>query len=395
MALDKITSDSLATGAVNVSALPDGVISAAKLHTTAIQDKLGYTPVSTNNPTFTGTITFTGDSSQQVVFDRTMGDNWIGSSVVIENGNISIFEPPTGFLNWLNSLAPGDIFTIQPGGQEITVASTGYSPDIFLITPMNTIDETPGQGLETSFWITSFTQGDVTPPDIFIGLTPLGSLATKNTVGPNDYVNSSITSAKLVNGAVTSEKISDGAVTTAKINDGSVTTAKINDGAINAAKLASATITTAKISDGAITAAKLSGNALFLTQFNVRTSQHSLGGDSGWVDHLSMTFTTNRVCNCLFIYSSSSSYESGTVQGFARLILDGTQIGYNSAVAKQSASNSAGSGTCIWDKQNVSAGSHTITVQIRNTQGGSTWITPYWTADSNTGNTIGVLYYGG
>jgi hypothetical protein len=46
MALDKITSDSLATGAVNVSALPDGVVSAAKLHTTAISDKLGYTPVS-------------------------------------------------------------------------------------------------------------------------------------------------------------------------------------------------------------------------------------------------------------------------------------------------------------------------------------------------------------
>jgi hypothetical protein len=46
MALDKITSDSLAAGAVNVSALPDGVISAAKLHTTAISDKLGYTPVS-------------------------------------------------------------------------------------------------------------------------------------------------------------------------------------------------------------------------------------------------------------------------------------------------------------------------------------------------------------
>jgi hypothetical protein len=46
MALDKITSDSLAAGAVNVSALPDGVVSAAKLHTTAISDKLGYTPVS-------------------------------------------------------------------------------------------------------------------------------------------------------------------------------------------------------------------------------------------------------------------------------------------------------------------------------------------------------------
>ena len=46
MALDKITSQSLEAGAVTLTALPDGVISAAKLHTTAISDKLGYTPVS-------------------------------------------------------------------------------------------------------------------------------------------------------------------------------------------------------------------------------------------------------------------------------------------------------------------------------------------------------------
>ena len=46
MALDKITSQSLEVGAVTLTALPDGVISAAKLHTTAISDKLGYTPVS-------------------------------------------------------------------------------------------------------------------------------------------------------------------------------------------------------------------------------------------------------------------------------------------------------------------------------------------------------------
>lgn len=210
MSLDKITSDSLATGAVNVSALPDGVISAAKLHTTAIQDKLGYTPASANNPTFTGTITFAGQSGQQIVFDRTMGDNWIGSSVVIENGNISVFEPPTGFLNWLNSLEAGDTFTIQPGGQEVTVASTSYSQDIFLVTTVEVIDETPGQGLQSSFWITSLTQDSSVPPDILIGSTPLGSLATKDTVSSSEINNSSITSAKIANGAVTSTKLASG-----------------------------------------------------------------------------------------------------------------------------------------------------------------------------------------
>jgi len=46
MALDKITSDSITPGAVNTTALVDGAITSAKLSSTAIADKLGYTPVS-------------------------------------------------------------------------------------------------------------------------------------------------------------------------------------------------------------------------------------------------------------------------------------------------------------------------------------------------------------
>lgn len=41
-----ITSTKIAAGAVTVADIPDGEISAAKLHSTAISDKLGYTPVS-------------------------------------------------------------------------------------------------------------------------------------------------------------------------------------------------------------------------------------------------------------------------------------------------------------------------------------------------------------
>jgi hypothetical protein len=46
MALDQITSQSIAAGAITVEDISDGSITAAKLHDTAIQDKLGYTPVS-------------------------------------------------------------------------------------------------------------------------------------------------------------------------------------------------------------------------------------------------------------------------------------------------------------------------------------------------------------
>jgi hypothetical protein len=41
-----VTSDAIASGAVTVADIPDGEITATKLHTTAISDKLGYTPVS-------------------------------------------------------------------------------------------------------------------------------------------------------------------------------------------------------------------------------------------------------------------------------------------------------------------------------------------------------------
>jgi hypothetical protein len=155
---------------------------------------------------------------------------------------------------------------------------------------------------------------------------------------------------------------------------------------------------TPSISDmgfSALTQADIPNSATYKTQANARTSQHSLGGDSGWVDHLSMAFTlTKDDTDVLFLYSSSSSYESGPVQGFARILLDGVMIGYNSCVGKQADNNSAGPGTVIWHKQSVSAGTYTVKIQIRNTQGGSTWITPYYDADGQTANTLTIMYYG-
>lgn len=46
MALDKITSDSIAAGAITAASIPDSAITASKLSATAISDKLGFTPVS-------------------------------------------------------------------------------------------------------------------------------------------------------------------------------------------------------------------------------------------------------------------------------------------------------------------------------------------------------------
>ena len=46
MALDQITSQSIADGAISVNDIADGSVTHSKLHTTAIQDKLGYVPAS-------------------------------------------------------------------------------------------------------------------------------------------------------------------------------------------------------------------------------------------------------------------------------------------------------------------------------------------------------------
>lgn len=54
MALDQITSQSIASGAITVEDIADGSITHSKLHTTAITDKLGYTPANEENSTFTG-----------------------------------------------------------------------------------------------------------------------------------------------------------------------------------------------------------------------------------------------------------------------------------------------------------------------------------------------------
>jgi hypothetical protein len=109
MAIDKLTSQGLAPGAVTVNSIDDNSVTAAKLHTTAVQDKLGYTPVSptelankadssslgtlaTVSPTGTPDSTkfLRGDNSWQVVA--------ITPTAVSDQSNISTgyFDLPSG-----------------------------------------------------------------------------------------------------------------------------------------------------------------------------------------------------------------------------------------------------------------------------------------------------------
>lgn len=146
------------------------------------------------------------------------------------------------------------------------------------------------------------------------------------------------------------------------------------------------------IDNGSISSAKLTSTGRFDVAVGARNGGQSLGGDSGWNDHMSTTFTCGVACRIFIVVTISSGFESGPAQGFFRILVDGNKVGYSWMGGKQSTANSAGSGSGLW-YADVSAGSHTVMVQARNIAGGSTWTTPYWQVDGEGANTLGVLYY--
>lgn len=111
-----------------------------------------------------------------------------------------------------------------------------------------------------------------------------------------------------------------------------------------------------------------------------RTSgDRSLGGDSGWVTHLTVNFTTTRTDIVHMFANFSQGYESGPAQLYIRFVLDGTAYEPSILSAWQLAQNRAGGGHASdYAVANVGAGAHTAVCQVRNYNGGSTFITNYW-----------------
>jgi len=141
-----------------------------------------------------------------------------------------------------------------------------------------------------------------------------------------------------------------------------------------------------------ITSTSLSSSGRMAFHSAARTTNHSLGGDSGWQDHLSTTFTAGVASRAIFWFGGGCTYESGAVQGFYRFVLNGSKIGYNWCGGRQSNNNGgSGSGGCYF--ADVAAGTHTILVQARNSVGGTTWQINYWSVDGYTSSLLGVFYY--
>lgn len=105
------------------------------------------------------------------------------------------------------------------------------------------------------------------------------------------------------------------------------------------------------------------------------STNRSLSGDSGWVDHLSVTFTVSETCSVRCIGTFGPSYESGPVTGHARFILDDTTASPECCVAKQLSVNKAtGPHGFTSGFSSVSPGSHTIKLQVRNYTASSNWV---------------------
>lgn len=117
----------------------------------------------------------------------------------------------------------------------------------------------------------------------------------------------------------------------------------------------------------------------------------SLSGDSGWVNHAGISFTTTVSGPVIMWAQLSPSYESGAVDGRARFVVDGVAYNDNSpTIAYQFNINRATGSHKIWGQTgNLSAGAHTAYLQLRNVAGGTTWITSYWGGVDY----FGIVYY--
>ena len=216
---------------------------------------------------------------------------------------------------------------------------------------------------------------------------------------------SRINSASIANNAVAAADIADGTITAAKIV--SIANTQIT-GNITAAQITSVANTQLT---GNITAAQLastldlSSKTLTLPSSSVReyqqvsastTTDRSLVGDSGWIEHLSVTFTANQSCTVLCFANFAHGREDGPVNVAARFILDDSATTDEMQIFKAGfgASYSFGAHNSYGVFNNVSAGSHTIKLQVRNSSSGSTGIMNHWgqPGGTNHGDIITILY---
>jgi ABC-type iron transport system FetAB permease component len=107
-----------------------------------------------------------------------------------------------------------------------------------------------------------------------------------------------------------------------------------------------------------------------------RTTALTLTAGAAYVDYITLSFTTTVVSNAVFILNLPVGYESGAIVGISRFVLNGTQLG-NEMVCHRQTNNNTATSESPWQIINdLAAGTHTITAQMKMING-ATLISPY------------------
>ena len=146
---------------------------------------------------------------------------------------------------------------------------------------------------------------------------------------------------------------------------------------------------------GSVTAATIAGGAIaeYQTVEAGTTTDRTLNGDSGWITHLTVSFTTTISCTVFCHAGFAHGYENGPVVLHGRFRLDSATLTSEMSVFKQgfSSNMSFGAHNLHGFFTSVAAGAHTIDLQVRNYGGGSNAILNYFD-NNNAGDRIFVLF---
>ena len=255
--------------------LADAQITAAKLHTNALD--VTYTLGASGMDHYT----FTGEGLTGAVNDPTLYLTR-GKTYRFVNGNSSGAHPfriqsvagaggteyNTGVTN--NSGA---------GGSTIVFAVPQDAPDVlyYICTShpaMNGVFYMAGSTADASITTAKLATGAVTAAKIANNTITATQIAA-NAVGASELGNSSVATDNLQANSVTAAKINDGEITTAKIGNDQITSALIASGAVTQTKIGDGSIINAKVDNAAnIDGSKLADDSISLAKLQHGTSSN-------------------------------------------------------------------------------------------------------------------------
>jgi hypothetical protein len=149
-------------------------------------------------------------------------------------------------------------------------------------------------------------------------------------------------------------------------------------------------VTSANFASATLNRDRLASNALVQYVVGQRNSNLSTGGDSGWFDYFSFTFSVSYSCRIMVLGFWPCTWESGPGRVFQRFLVNGSKIGWNTCIGSQCTANTC-AGASSHAYTDVGAGTHTILMQCRNLSG--TWQSINWTADGESASTMAVACY--